>query len=65
MSLGRRTKSSGLCDVPGDYVVTADQRDTPGLLATKDEVGTLRDWFQLVARCDVRGLPAGRASWSA
>ncbi|MER5795170.1 hypothetical protein [Streptomyces sp. NPDC001980] len=48
-----------------DYVVTADQRDTPGLLAMKDEVGTLRDRFQMAVRRDVRGLLAGSASWSA
>ncbi|MFE2062873.1 hypothetical protein ACFXDH_10750 [Streptomyces sp. NPDC059467] len=48
-----------------DYVVTADQRDTPGLLAMKDEVGTLRNRFQMDVRRDVRGLLAGSASWSA
>jgi hypothetical protein len=48
-----------------DYVATADPRDTPGLLALKDEVGTLRDRFQEAVRRDVRGLLAGSASWSA
>ncbi|MEV6535184.1 hypothetical protein AB0M86_37320 [Streptomyces sp. NPDC051639] len=48
-----------------DYVVTADQRDTAGLLAMKDEVGALRDRFQMAVRRDVRGLLAGSASWTA
>ncbi|MEV5483532.1 MULTISPECIES: hypothetical protein [Streptomyces] len=48
-----------------DYVATADPRDTPGLLALKDEVGTLRDRFQEAVRRDVCGLLAGNASWSA
>ncbi|WP_411140929.1 hypothetical protein [Streptomyces sp. x-80] len=48
-----------------DYVAIADLRDTPGLLAMKDEVGILRDRFQVAVRRDVRGLLAGSASWSA
>ncbi|MDX3854877.1 hypothetical protein [Streptomyces sp. AK02-01A] len=48
-----------------DYVATADQRDTRGLRAMKDEVGALRDQFQQTVRSDVRGLLAGSASWSA
>ncbi|WP_326812358.1 hypothetical protein OIE62_07280 [Streptomyces scopuliridis] len=46
-------------------MATADQRDTQGLHAMKDEVGTLRDRFQEVVRRDVRSLLAGSASWSA
>ncbi|MET8590487.1 hypothetical protein [Streptomyces sp. NPDC005078] len=48
-----------------DYVATADPQDTPGLLAMKGEVGSLRDRFQDAVRRDVRGLLAGSASWSA
>lgn len=48
-----------------DYVATADPQDTPGLLAMKDEVGSLRDRFQDAVRRDVRALLAGSASWSA
>lgn len=48
-----------------DYVAAADPQDTPGLLAMKDEVGTLRDRFQEAVRRDVRDLLAGSASWSA
>ncbi|MBC2901101.1 hypothetical protein [Streptomyces cupreus] len=48
-----------------DYVAIADQRDTQGLSALKDEVGCLRDRFQEALRRDVRGLLAGSASWSA
>lgn len=48
-----------------DYVATADQWDTQGLDAMKDEVGALRDRFQEVVRRDVRYLLAGSASWSA
>jgi hypothetical protein len=48
-----------------DYIVTADELDTPGLLVMKDEVGALRDRFQVAVRRDVRGLLAGSASWSA
>ncbi|MFF8014706.1 hypothetical protein [Streptomyces sp. NPDC007929] len=48
-----------------DYVAAADPQDTPGLLAMKDEVGSLRDRFQDAVRRDVRGLLSGSASWSA
>lgn len=48
-----------------DYVATADPQDTPGLLALKDEVGTLRDRFQEAVRRDIRCLLAGNASWVA
>ncbi|QCD59193.1 hypothetical protein [Streptomyces hawaiiensis] len=48
-----------------DYVAAADPQDTPGLLAMKDEVGSLRDRFQDAVRHDVRGLLSGSASWSA
>jgi hypothetical protein len=48
-----------------DYVAAADPHDTPGLLAMKDEVGSLRDRFQDAVRRDVRGLLSGSASWSA
>ncbi|MFJ2021842.1 hypothetical protein [Streptomyces nodosus] len=48
-----------------DYIVTADEQDTPGLLVMKDEVGALRDRFQVAVRRDLRGLLAGSASWSA
>ncbi|MGQ4351387.1 hypothetical protein [Streptomyces sp. SAS_275] len=47
-----------------DYVVTADPQDSVELLAMKDEVGTLRDRFQVTVRRDVRGLLTGSASWS-
>ncbi|MGC4971763.1 hypothetical protein ACLQ2D_02500 [Streptomyces sp. DT199] len=48
-----------------DYVAAADPQDTPGLLAMKDEVGSLRDRFQDAVRRDVHGLLSGSASWSA
>jgi hypothetical protein len=48
-----------------DYVVSADQGDTRGLRAMKDEVGAQRDRFQGAVRRDVRRLLDGSALWSA